>query len=213
MNQEFSLDSLKKAWKNQEEEKKYTSDEIFKMLKRKSISSVKWVFIISLAELLLTVMLYIFMLGNLSLLEFHRELVLTLGSWAILYEIISFFVYGVTFLFIYLFFRSYREIRVQSSIKDLSQDIISFRKLVNYFIYFNLIMMFILILIAMIPMFSTTPELQNINWLSTTGIGVIFGISIVFLMFLGLFWLYYYLIYGTFRRRLRRNLKELNKLK
>lgn len=212
MNQEFSLDSLKEAWKNQAEEKKYSSDEIFKMLKRKSTSSVKWVFIISVIELLLTVIAYIIMFTNLSIIDYHEELMESMGYWGIVYEILSFFVYGVTFLFIYLFFKSYRSIRVQSSIKALSLDIISFRRLVNYFIYFNLIMAFILMWLALIPMFSTNPELSNIEWTSSTGIGIIVGITVAFLAFIGLFWLYYFIVYGTFLRRLRRNLKELDGL-
>lgn len=212
MNQEFSLDSLKKAWKSQVEEKKYSSDEIFKMLKRKSISSVKWVFIISLIELMLTVIAYIFMFSNFSITDYHEELMKSMGYWGVVYEILSFFVYGVTFLFIYFFFKSYKSIKVQSSIKDLSQDIISFRRLVNYFIYFNLIMIFVLIGIAIVPMLSSNSELADVEWTSSTGIGIIVGMTLTLFVFIGLSWLYYYIVYGTFRRRLRRNLKELDRL-
>lgn len=212
MNQEFSLDSLKKAWKSQVEEKKYSSDEIFKMLKRKSISSVKWVFIISLIELMLTVIAYIFMFSNFSITDYHEELMKSMGYWGVVYEILSFFVYGVTFLFIYFFFKSYKSIKVQSSIKDLSQDIISYRRLVNYFIYFNLIMIFVLIGIAIVPMLSSNPELADVEWTSSTGIGIIVGMTLTLFVFIGLSWLYYYIVYGTFRRRLRRNLKELDRL-
>ncbi len=212
MNQEFSLDSLKKAWKSQVEEKKYSSDEIFKMLKRKSISSVKWVFIISLIELFLTVIAYIFMFSNFSITDYHEELMKSMGYWGVVYEILSFFVYGVTFLFIYFFFKIYKSIKVQSSIKDLSQDIISFRRLVNYFIYFNLIMIFVLIGIAIVPMLSSNPELADVEWTSSTGIGIIVGMTLTLFVFIGLSWLYYYIVYGTFQRRLKRNLRELDAL-
>lgn len=212
MKQEFSLDSLKEAWKSQESDKRYSSAEIFKMLKRKSISSVKWIFIISILELIFAIVAYIYMFSNISVAEYHQDLLNQLGYWGIIYEVITFIVYGVTFLFIFIFFKSYQGIRVQSSIKELSLDIISFRKVVNYFIYFNIIMLFIILLVLLIPMLSQFPELSNMDWFSSTGLGFIAGIVIFFLSLLGLLWLYYYLVYGTFQRRLKRNLKELDRL-
>lgn len=212
MSQEFDLDSLRDVWKSQVNEKKFTSDEIFAMLKRKSSSSVKWIFMISLAELILGIVMYISMFSNFSVNVYHKHLLEQMGYWAIIYEVISFIIYGATFLFIYIFFRSYRRIHVQDSIRELSKDIINFRKVVNYFIYFNLIVVFVLLWIFLIPMISQNPELMDLDWTSATGIGFIVGVLLSFSLVLAVFWLYYYLVYGTFQRRLKRNLKELDAL-
>lgn len=47
------LDDLKSLWKDQPVEKSYGKDEIFKMIHRKSINSVQWLFIITIIELIL----------------------------------------------------------------------------------------------------------------------------------------------------------------
>ena len=212
MSKELDLDSLRDAWQSQMNEKKFSSDEIFAMLKRKSSSSVKWIFMISLTEQILVIVMYIFMFSNFSVSDYHNHLLEQMGYWAIIYEVISFIIYGATFLFIYIFFRSYRRIHVQDSIRELSKDIINFRKVVNYFIYFNLIVVFVVSWIFLIPMISQNPELMGMDWTSATGIGFIVGILLSFAALLGAFWLYYYLVYGTFQRRLKRNLKELDAL-
>lgn len=211
MSEEFNLDSLKEAWKTLEE-KTFSSDEIFAMLKRKSSSSVKWVFIISLLELLSGIVLYILMFSNFSISDYHTSLLENMGYWGIIYEALTFLIYGVTFLFIYLFFNSYKKIRVQSSIKDLSKDIMYFRKIVNYYIYFNIAVLFVLMWVLFIPMINRNPDLAEISWTSSTGIGVIVGLLTVFLFIIGVYWLYYYVVYGTFLRRLKRNLNELEVL-
>ena len=212
MNTEFDLDSIKGAWQAAQDEKNYSSKEIFNMLKRKSVTAVKWVFTISLIEIILAVSFYIYFFTKYSISEFHNDLIRDYGNLAYLYEAFNFIVYGVTFWFIWLFFKSYKKIRVQSSVRELSQDIIDFRKYVQYFIRFNLIMFFIISIFGVFSVWRNNPDLEKIPWNSPTGLGIIAGITFSILFFLGIVWLYYYLVYGTFQRRLKRNLKNLDSI-
>ncbi|MDO5656603.1 MAG: hypothetical protein Q4G27_10755 [Flavobacteriaceae bacterium] len=209
---EFDLDSLKSAWQITPEEKIYSAKEIFPMLKRKSMTSVKWVFIISLIEILFAVGLYVYFLATSGINDYHQILIKQYGSMVYLYEALNFIVYGISFWFIYQFFSYYRKISVQSSIRELSVDIINFRKIVDYFIKFNLVMLVIILFFGYISIWQVTPELRNMDWSSPAGLSLIaVSLIIIFVMF-ALIWLYYYVVYGTFQRRLKRNLKELDRM-
>ena len=210
MNREFDLDSLKSAWQETSNEKNYSSGEIFSMLKRKSISAVKWVFIISLIEIVFAVGLYIYFFATVNISEYHQTLLRDYGNLAYVYEALNFIVYGVTFWFIWLFFKSYQKIKVQSSVRDLSQDIINFRKTVQYFIRFNLVMFFIILVMSFVNVWKNNPNLNDTALDSEMGIIIIALSAVIILSVFGLIWLYYYLVYGTFQRRLKRNLRDLD---
>lgn len=212
MNQEFNLDSFKEAWKSQSSEKTYEYQDIFNMLKRKSITSVKWIFIVSLIEISIAVVMYIYMFSNDEIYRLHLQLLDDIGNFAYVFEVITFIVYGITGYFIYKFYKSYKQIKVQSSVKELSNDIINLRKTVNQFIYFNCIVLFIVCLLLIIPQMQQLAQDEGILWTSSKGLTIIGLTAAIFLVSLGFLWLYYFIVYGTFQRRLKRNLKELNNL-
>src|SRR5690606_18296696 len=51
------LDDLKSLWKSQPDEKNYDREDIFKMIHRKSVNSIQWLFIITIVEFLLGILL------------------------------------------------------------------------------------------------------------------------------------------------------------
>lgn len=209
MSKEFDLDKLKAAWQEKSAEKRYSSQEIFEMLKRKSITSVKWIFFISLFEIVLAVIFYAYFYFFNS---YHLYLVEKFGDLAYVYEVLLLILFVGTFYFIYQFFVKYKKINAVSSVKSLSFDIINFRKVVNHFIYFNLVILVLSITVLVYSEFLHNPDLQNVDFLSSFGLGILVGVLFVTMMIVAILWLYYYLVYGTFTRRLKKNLKELDRL-
>lgn len=212
MSTELDLDKLRGAWQTVLDEKNYSTQEIFLMLKRKSITSVKWVFIISLIEILMAVALYIYIFSQFGISEYHHNLVEDYGKLAYVYEALNFIVYGVNFWFIYMFFQTYQKIHVHSSVKGLSLDIVKFRNTVSNFIKFNLVMLLIVIIIAVVAVWLNNPDLKDVSLFSSYGMGILVGILVMITLIFGIIWLYYYVVYGTFQRRLKRNLKDLDSL-
>lgn len=212
MSREIDLDSLKSAWQQTGSDRNYSEGEIFSMLKRKSLNAVKWVYYISLAEITLAVLVYIYFFARIGISDYHQELVKEYGSVAYIFEILNFIVYAGTAWFIYRFFRGYRRIKVQSSVRELSNDIVQFRKVVRNFIQFNLVMFLLTSLIVINATLNNSLELKIEDMTLGRQI-MVYGISLVPLALLGgLVWLYYYLVYGTFQRRLKRNLMALDEM-
>lgn len=207
MSNEFDLDSLKSAWQEQKAERSYSSNDIFQMLKRKSMTSVKWIFTISLIELVLGAILYVVSIVNPELFSAHSEL--DYGDMTYLLVSISVIGYIITVYFVYSFFKSYKAISVQASVKELSLDIINFRKIANRYIYFNLILFIIGGVASLIAVFNMDPEYHKLNLSGNEFVIFVCAIVLIVLVIFALIWLYYYLVYGIFLRRLKKNLKDL----
>lgn len=201
----MDLDKIKEAWKSQSNKEKYTSEQIFKMLKSKSINSVKWIFMISLSEIFIAIFIYLF-----SLIKPNINLIDTLQSNNLavfyIYKTLNITVFIVSIVFVYYFFKSYRKIQVQSSVMDLTKQIINFRKKVNYFIYFNL---GIFLVIFSVLIFIILSSSYSLEWVSLKGLWVSISIALIFAISFGILYLYYYLIYGIFLRRLKKNIRDL----
>ncbi len=200
-----NLENLKNVWQNQAiTGLSYTKEDIHNMVKQKSTSIVKWILIISIIEFLLPYVLILFTdletpsriyaeygLGNLTRNYTIVHIIIILG-------------------FIYVFFKNYRNISADSSVKNLLGDILKTRKTVKYYIYYNLAMMGVLGLHSFyIIMNSDTfidklPENANITIVWVTAI-LLYGLVIF------LFWCFYRIIYGFFLKKLQRNYAELRK--
>lgn len=207
------LDFLKQDWKKQEKNfPKLSYDQIYKMLWKRSSSIVKWIFVISICELFLSTLISIFFADEAywdNLEKIHVK-DLTIGLY-----IIS---YGITFYFIYRFYRNYKKISTTDDAKTLMQNILKTRKTVKNYIAYVLISTGITSLIISyftIKNHSLTTEMQKagtysyeaLDWIKFILIGFI-----VLFIFLGIIWLFYRLIYGILLKRLFRNYKELQKL-
>ncbi len=205
------LDLLKKDWNSGSAEfKSYSDTDIYPMLHKKSSSIVKTLFYISIAELgfwLLAGILPYFLSSNFKeKLKTSYENPLFLGL-----SILSYF---IILLFIYLLFKSYKAISATDSAKKLMESILKTRKIIKYYVVFNLAMIFLSIPLSLYFEYNENPEFhQQIIEFSTNQMLILYGfIILVGGVFLILLWLFYRLIYGVLLKRLNRNYDELKKL-
>lgn len=205
------LELLKKDWNNGKTEfKSYSDSDIYPMLHKKSSSIVKTLFYISIAELgfwlLASILPYFLSSSFKEKLETSYENPLFLG--------LSIFSYLVILLFIYLLFKSYKSISTTDSAKRLMESILKTRKVIKYYVAFNLFMIFLSIPLSFYFEYQENPEFHNqIVEASANQMLVIYLVIVVVgAIFLILLWLFYRLIYGVLLKRLNRNYDELKKL-
>ncbi|MEM0578512.1 hypothetical protein [Flavobacterium polysaccharolyticum] len=205
------LDLLKKDWqKNDASFEQVTEKDIYKMIHKKSSSIVKWILILSVLELV-----FWFVLGlGVNIDDYfkkmkHEEL-------TIYFTVYNFVSYIVLFVFIYLFYKNYKIISTTASTKQLMLDIIKTRKTVNYYVYYNLGQLVLSLFIGFYIAFKYNPEtvvLTDKIGSNFTVMIITFSILIIFIiLILGIFWLFYRLIYGRLLKRLLDNYKELKKI-
>jgi len=197
------LELLKKDWKKQESSlPKLSREALTKLIYKKSSSIVKWIFIISVLELVIPNLPYLFM-DHGKTLKFSEELGLT-NFFSIFY--IAF--YAIIIFFIFKFYKNYRSISANSNPKELMQNIIKTRKTVKYYIWFNLTMVPIIASVVFYKTFNSPDFLEKLP--EDTSMFMVWSIAFVFiLIMIGLVWLLYKLIYGILLNKLNKNYKEL----
>ncbi|NHM06995.1 hypothetical protein G4D82_07155 [Flavobacterium sp. CYK-4] len=208
------LDVLKKAWKNQDASYNQVSEnDIYAMLHRKSSSIVKWILIVSIIE---------FVFWNIISFAFSDEKYQNkLESYGI--EDIMFIVNVINYVivvgFIYVFYKNYRSISTLDSTSKLMQSIVNTRKTVQYYIWYNLFIVTLTIIISIVMMFAHNPDIISMmNEQISEGHESIFIfvcvlVSMAFIaLVIGVFWLFYRLIYGILLKKLFANYKELKKI-
>jgi hypothetical protein len=199
------LERLKDVWKNQSESPiKFTESDIYKMVHKRSSSIVKWILIISVLE---------FVLPNIFLLftdiDSTKEVYQNYGlnNIMLFYSIIHVI---IIFGFIYFFFKNYRNISADSSVKTLLKDIIKTRNTVKYYIYYNLTIAAIIGLHVFYIVFNSDLFInklpENTNMISVWVIAVFLFAIVIFV-----FWCFYILVYGFLLKKLNRNYRELRK--
>lgn len=210
------LDILKKDWQKKGEElPKLSYNDIYKMIWKKSSSSVKWIFIISILE---------FILPNLLLLipsvRTHQIEIYYSNNSKHLFLWLTIFQYIVIFYFIYQFYKRYKEISVLDDAKTLMKNILRTRKTVKHYIIFSLSMIFLTMLLMaasvyfnpdMLSVFYKTDipdDLTEEELRTMLAIGFVI-ISIVMTSIIGLI---YFLLYGLLIRKLNKNYKELKRM-
>ncbi|SHG65087.1 hypothetical protein SAMN05443549_105232 [Flavobacterium fluvii] len=204
------LDLLKKDWKKNNTFEQVSEVDIYKMLHSKSSSIVKWIFIISILEILLWTSISVFFNTDDYLKKIkHEELNL-------FFEILTYFNYAVILVFIYLFYKNYVSISTTVSTKQLMKDILKTRKTVQCYVWYNLGMVAFSMMMGFFMAFTYNPEVVTLidKMNNNTKIMVLtIGIFILLIAtFMGLFWLFYRLVYGILLRRLYANYKELKKI-
>lgn len=206
------LELLKKDW--DKSIKKYpnlSKEEIYNIISKRSSSIVKWIFIISVLEFILWTTLSF--LG-----DYSEELEkIQAYDYGFIYYLIV-ISYIVNFVFMYLFYKNYRNIVVTENTKVLTEQILKTRKTVKQYVIYNLSMMALSIPLGVIMELSNNPETQIllsdieskgennifIFYLIVTILSLI-AIAVIVALFLG----FYYLIYGLLLKRLKKNYKEL----
>ena len=209
------LELLKKQWQSSEQKlPKLTYDDIYKMLLKKSSSIVKWIFYISIAEILFWTLLS-FMVPESST-KFSDDI--GLHNILVGVNVLNYTVFGV---FIILFCRNYRKISTTDSIKDLMKNILRTRKTVKYFVIYNVTASVLLIIgINFYYYFNQdivfqfmTEDYGITNISQERFMKMFFVIQILFgIVMIGFILLFYRIVYGILLRRLYNNYKELKKI-
>lgn len=207
------LDKLKKEWQSREQElPKVSYYNIYKMLLKKSSSIVKWIFIISVIELLFWISLYFVNP------EDNIEVINEMGIGDIMFysNFVHFIIFGI---FIFIFYKNYQSIQVTDNTKMLMQNILNTRKTVRYFVYYNLGMFVLVSIVIDSYFYSRSHQLYEIMDFANKGIpeegfATAFIISqiIMGVVVIGLLLVFYWLLYGILLKRLNRNYKELKKM-
>ncbi|WP_346881466.1 hypothetical protein [uncultured Algibacter sp.] len=204
------LDLLKKDWNKQPDNSHRLSvNDIYPMLHKKSSSIVKTLFYISIAELVFWILLNIipYCYSN----DYREKMDLVFNRHMI--TAITIISYAVILLFIYLLFKSYKSISVTDSAKKLMKSIINTRKIIKYYVIYNLIMVFISTAFGIFYSINHDPQFADFLNHSKKEIIILILVSIVTVgVFMAIIWLFYKLIYGFLLKRLNKNYKELEKL-
>ena len=208
------LDILKKDWKkNENSYTQITEKEIYGMLHKKSSSIVKWILVISILEIAFWSVLGFFTADEnylKTLEQYHLRDVM---------PIITTLNYAVILFFIYLFYKNYKTINTTDTVKKLMRTILKTRKTVQNYVWYNLIMTFLSMVLVVIFQLKYDTNIEKVfkNVSSTMDSNlfyliVTFFYIIVILVVIGFIWLFYRLIYGILMKRLNNNYKELKKI-
>lgn len=200
------LDLLKKDWKKNENSFQQISEvDIYKMLHKKSSSIVKWILIISILEFIILRGLDFWVLLDD---EYKNKMNLVhMYSFEVILTVIN---YIVLIAFIYVFYNNFKNINTASSTKKLMNDILNTRKIVKYYVWYNLLLVGITSAIAVISEIKYNPMLSNFYIKHQLALYVL-SLGIMLLLFL-IFWIFYRLIYGILLRKLYKNYNELKKI-
>lgn len=210
------LELLKEQWKNREQELPTLSyNTIYEMLLKRSSSIVKWIFYISVGEIILwTVLAFLVP-------ESSKEINEGMGLKSALL-IANIFNYIIFAIFIILFYINYRSIKVTDSIKSLMANILKTRRTVMYFVIYNVGATSLLLLFVNIHYYMNKEDLYHFLIDNFEGYGAvsmekfttIFFLSQLFggIVLIVLLLLFYRVLYGILLKRLYNNYKELKKL-
>ncbi|AIN74308.1 hypothetical protein O8E88_000247 [Flavobacterium psychrophilum] len=197
------LDLLKKDWNRNDNYPKFSEQEIYVMLHKNSSSSVKWIFYISVIE-------FVFLNGiGYLLTDKKEEVFFALHPFLNVLQYINYF---VIIVFIFLFYKNYKAISVLESSRKLIELILKTRKVVTYYIFWNI---FIGGISGAYAALAGWKEGYNANRLATskviTEINYI-ALLLVMICIMGSIWYFYKLIYGRFLSKLKNNYEELKKI-
>ena len=206
------LELLKKDWQKKEDHlPKLTYDQIYKMIWKKSSSIVKWIFYISVIELIFWAMLNVF--------SYNQDSMALEKEWHV-YEIstaLNVVYYIILICFIYVFYKNYKQISVTDSSRKLMKSILKVKRTVTWYVWFNIAIFAVSFLMYGSLRYGEQSQLiidaaekagnETIFWLMLIGICLI-AVTVI----LALVWLFYKLLYGILLGRLKTNYRELKRL-
>ena len=207
----MDLAQYKKVWKGQPKEANEVSTlEIYKMTQSKSTSIVKWIFIVGLLEFTF------FLVLNLILLEPNYNEIFGNVNVTQFINFSYYFNYLVVALFLFIFYKNYVSVSTVDDTKTLMKKIIKVRKTVKFYIFYNVFINILMLIIYNIIIFNSPDTIKIIlsNYdmaLDESQMMTVYIISqvIAVVMILLFLFLLYYLLYGTLLKKLKKNYKEL----
>ena len=208
------LELLKKDWNNQQEHlPKLSYDQIYKMIWKKSSSMVKWIFYISIIEFVFWAAINIIFSDPQSMEELKTKHIYNIMM------VLGFLNYAIILYFILKFYLNYKKISVTDSSRKLMKTILKVKQTVTQYVWFNLIIFTLTIVISLYGVIFYSPEGQEITKSASEQASesmfwfLIVVVSIVFMaIILVLIRLFYRLLYGILLKRLKENYNELKKL-
>lgn len=204
------LDLIKQYWKRDAHFPRVEQKALRGMIYRSSSSIVKWIFLISVIEFLLGILLnaWYFFSDTPSLNDNQPPMVMEWIS-----GVVDVLIYLCIIYFMYRFFTSYKKIRNTNNTKELLQDILEARRNVHRYIKLN-----IYIIVYSAAMVGINKLLEKNLSTSSTG-EIIMQVTLVAVVSFLVGWLcirliklYYRLIYLRLVKKLDRNYEELIRL-
>lgn len=205
------LDLLKKHWKKETDLPKISGKEIQTIIHKKSSSVVKWIFIISVIELLLGFILLLIM----NFEDKSTEILIEKNSFLKFIDRFSYALYLIVIYFIYRFYKMYKKISVEDNTANLMKNIIETRRVVKFYMLFNVTTFFIICITVSWIVIQDKIYNDSISQHHISSVQFIVIYAVIFLMICVLtlvFWLIYKLIYGYFLRKLQRNYNHLKNI-
>ena len=129
----------------------------------------------------------------------------------VVYFVLKFLPEPIHLSLIYLFYKNYKTISILDSSKKLIKDILNTKRVVNFYIYWNVLVSTIFAAYGLIDGF--TKAFNNVNskiLITSTKFYVIFGVAMVLLI--GVILIFYHLLYGLLLNKLKSNYNELKKI-
>lgn len=207
------LELLKKDWQENQKFPKLSKQEIYALLHKKSSSIVKWIFILSLSEFGFWTVLALFMKDTEAQQRFD--------SYEMDHIMIPFMVIGYLILgyFFVTFYKNYKKISSTDSVKLLMKNILNTRKTVKQYVLFNLVFIYISLVIGVWIEMDKNPDFQLITskFTETNEYLVMYGIVALLTLLMmvaltGILLGFYYLVYGILLKRLKKNYKVLKEI-
>ena len=198
------LKSLKEKWANQKFDKQYTVEELNGFLQKKSKTSIKWIFYLSVAEFFLYISFPFIIPNYYESFDYYKSL--NLFEFSIATSIIG---YIILVYYMLRFFKNYKRISVTDSVKGHLSTILNTRRAVNQYIYFNLGILLIFLIVVMFSAFKLDENLIALQQENNSVIMIFFIIGLLVSLIIGVFGLLYYFVYGRFLNPLKKNEKEL----
>lgn len=207
------LKRLKKDWKENLKFPKLSKDEIYKLLHKKSSSIVKRIFVFSLIEF-----------GFWTLLSFvikDNEAQQRFDQYEMDHITLPLIVIGYAFLiyFFFMFYKNYKSISTTASSKGLMEQILKTRKTVKHYVIFNLLFLYISIVIGLFIELNNNPDvaLRTAEFTVSGDYYIFYGIMLATTLLMmalltAILLGFYYLIYGILLKKLKNNYKELKKI-
>lgn len=205
------LELLKKDWnKSKTVYTEFTDQDLYTMIHKKSSSIVKTLFYISVAEMVFWILVNIvpFFMSS----EYRTEIEeLSHHTW---YILLTIFGYVIIAVFVYFLYRAYTTISVTESAKKLMERIIKTRKIIKYYVIYNLSLAFISIPLSFYLMLQEDQELAaQVGDMNSGQIAILIALIVaVTAVFIFVFWIFYRILYGILLKRLNQNYKELKVL-
>lgn len=203
----MELENLRKAWKEQKTAS-FDKEAILAMLKKKSSSVAKWIFIVSICEFALMLALSVL---------FPKDNTESLGvSYNLVSDVVDIVGYFLIFVFMFLFFLNYRRIKSKDDVATLLSNILRTRKTVEYYIYSNIVLFVFFSIYNIYWLFHS--KFPLFTWEDSTVSQkamlafFIFGGILITVVFIILIYLFYRLLYGFLLKRLRKNYNEIKKI-